>query len=244
MTSRRSAPSGPRWSTGSASCRRSCRSSPSTSGRSSWPMSRRTRRRSVFLAGWPSMTAPDDELLDDVAAVRRLVDLGRQARAASKLQEPAAAAAPRGRGARPRRPLRGRDRRRAAGEGGGLRSRGGHRAAGAPEPPRARPAPRRRARQAARGARGGRVRGARRGPVPGRGARARPGRGAGGAHREGGVGGRRLRRCDRRPRHRARRRAAPRGTGLRPDPPREQPPQGAGARPHGSHRAPAPDRRR
>ena len=41
---------------------------------------------SVFLAGWPSMTAPDDELLDDVAAVRRLVDLGRQARAASKLK--------------------------------------------------------------------------------------------------------------------------------------------------------------
>ena len=49
-------------------------------------MSRRARRRSVFLAGWPSMTAPDDELLDDVAAVRRLVDLGRQARAASKLK--------------------------------------------------------------------------------------------------------------------------------------------------------------
>jgi len=41
---------------------------------------------SVFLAGWPSMTAPDDDLLDDVAAVRRLVDLGRQARAASKLK--------------------------------------------------------------------------------------------------------------------------------------------------------------
>jgi len=41
---------------------------------------------SVFLAGWPSMSAPDDDLLADVAAVRRLVELGRQARAASKLR--------------------------------------------------------------------------------------------------------------------------------------------------------------
>ena len=69
------------------------------------------------------MAAADDELLDDVAAVRRLVELGRQARAASKLQHPPAAAPPRGRGARPRRALRGRDRRRAAGEGGGASGR-------------------------------------------------------------------------------------------------------------------------
>jgi isoleucyl-tRNA synthetase len=41
---------------------------------------------SVFLAGWPAMSSPDDELLADVAAVRRLVELGRQARAASKLK--------------------------------------------------------------------------------------------------------------------------------------------------------------
>jgi isoleucyl-tRNA synthetase len=41
---------------------------------------------SVFLAGWPSMSAPDDELLAEVAAVRRVVELGRQARAASKLR--------------------------------------------------------------------------------------------------------------------------------------------------------------
>jgi isoleucyl-tRNA synthetase len=41
---------------------------------------------SVFLAGWPAMSAPDEELLADVAAVRRLVELGRQARAASKLR--------------------------------------------------------------------------------------------------------------------------------------------------------------
>jgi isoleucyl-tRNA synthetase len=42
--------------------------------------------RSVFLAGWPAMTAADTEVLDDVAALRRLVDLGRQARAASKMK--------------------------------------------------------------------------------------------------------------------------------------------------------------
>jgi len=41
---------------------------------------------SIFLARWPAMTPPDDELLADIAAVRRLVDLGRQARAASKMK--------------------------------------------------------------------------------------------------------------------------------------------------------------
>jgi isoleucyl-tRNA synthetase len=41
---------------------------------------------SIFLAGWPKATPADDELLTDVAAVRRLVDLGRQARAASKMK--------------------------------------------------------------------------------------------------------------------------------------------------------------
>jgi isoleucyl-tRNA synthetase len=41
---------------------------------------------SVFLAGWPSATAPDRELLDDVARVRQVVELGRQARVASKLR--------------------------------------------------------------------------------------------------------------------------------------------------------------
>ncbi|HEV7720555.1 MAG TPA: isoleucine--tRNA ligase [Iamia sp.] len=35
---------------------------------------------SVFLAGWPSIAAPDAELLADTAAVRRVVGLGRQAR--------------------------------------------------------------------------------------------------------------------------------------------------------------------
>jgi isoleucyl-tRNA synthetase len=42
--------------------------------------------RSVFLAGWPAPAAADDDLLAEMAAVRRLVELGRQARAASKLR--------------------------------------------------------------------------------------------------------------------------------------------------------------
>jgi isoleucyl-tRNA synthetase len=42
--------------------------------------------RSVFLAGWPEMTPADEDLLAEVAAVRRLVELGRQARATSKLR--------------------------------------------------------------------------------------------------------------------------------------------------------------
>lgn len=36
---------------------------------------------SVFLAGWPAVGAPDADVLADVAAVRRVVELGRQARA-------------------------------------------------------------------------------------------------------------------------------------------------------------------
>jgi isoleucyl-tRNA synthetase len=40
---------------------------------------------SIFLAGWPSAPAPDEELLADVAAVRRVVELGRQARAKVEL---------------------------------------------------------------------------------------------------------------------------------------------------------------
>jgi isoleucyl-tRNA synthetase len=40
----------------------------------------------VFLAGWPDPGAPtDDQLLSDIAEVRRVVELGRQARSASKL---------------------------------------------------------------------------------------------------------------------------------------------------------------
>ncbi|HUJ04729.1 MAG TPA: isoleucine--tRNA ligase [Streptosporangiaceae bacterium] len=41
---------------------------------------------SVFLAGWPEAGAVDDQVLDEVAAVRQVVDLGRRARALSKLK--------------------------------------------------------------------------------------------------------------------------------------------------------------
>ena len=41
---------------------------------------------SIFLAGWPAQEPEDDELLADMAAVRKVVELGRQARAASKLR--------------------------------------------------------------------------------------------------------------------------------------------------------------
>jgi isoleucyl-tRNA synthetase len=45
---------------------------------------------SVFLAGWPRVAAADDSLLAEVADVRRVVELGRQARAAAglKLRQP------------------------------------------------------------------------------------------------------------------------------------------------------------
>ncbi len=45
---------------------------------------------SVFLAGWPAAGEPDHELLEEVAEVRRVVELGRQARSLSglKLRQP------------------------------------------------------------------------------------------------------------------------------------------------------------
>jgi len=45
---------------------------------------------SVFLAGWPELREPDRSLLAEVAAVRRVVELGRQARSTSglKLRQP------------------------------------------------------------------------------------------------------------------------------------------------------------
>src|SRR5581483_5688018 len=42
--------------------------------------------RSVFLAGWPAVVVPDQAVLDDVAAMRQVVELGRQARALSKIK--------------------------------------------------------------------------------------------------------------------------------------------------------------
>jgi isoleucyl-tRNA synthetase len=45
---------------------------------------------SVHLAGWPDVAEPDRALLDEIAAVRRVVELGRQARSQSgiKLRQP------------------------------------------------------------------------------------------------------------------------------------------------------------
>jgi isoleucyl-tRNA synthetase len=45
---------------------------------------------SVFLAGWPEVAEPDSALLDQIAEVRRVVELGRQARSTSglKLRQP------------------------------------------------------------------------------------------------------------------------------------------------------------
>jgi isoleucyl-tRNA synthetase len=45
---------------------------------------------SVHLAGWPEVAEPDRGLLDEIAAVRRVVELGRQARSSSgiKLRQP------------------------------------------------------------------------------------------------------------------------------------------------------------
>src|SRR5205814_9278539 len=45
---------------------------------------------SVHLAGWPEVAEPDRALLDEIAEVRRVVELGRQARSTSgiKLRQP------------------------------------------------------------------------------------------------------------------------------------------------------------
>jgi isoleucyl-tRNA synthetase len=41
---------------------------------------------SIFLAGWPHAAAADEALLDDVASMRLVVELGRQARSQSRLR--------------------------------------------------------------------------------------------------------------------------------------------------------------
>ena len=117
---------------------------------------------SVHLAGWPETAAADGALLEEMAEVRRVVELGRQARAQSGHEAaPAAAAA---RGARRRRgPVAlGRDRRGAEREGGRVRPGRGDRAAREAELARPRPEARQGARAGAGRARGGAVRGARR----------------------------------------------------------------------------------
>ena len=47
---------------------------------------------SIHLAGWPDVTTPDSALLDEVAELRRVVELGRQARFERGRQAPPAAA--------------------------------------------------------------------------------------------------------------------------------------------------------
>ena len=53
---------------------------------------------SVYLAGWPEAPAPTTTLLAEVAEVRRVVELGRQARASAGVRSSPAAAPPRRRG--------------------------------------------------------------------------------------------------------------------------------------------------
>jgi isoleucyl-tRNA synthetase len=55
-----------------------------------WANLVRGRESSVFLAGWPEVPEPDAGLLAEIAEVRRVVELGRQARSTSdlKLRQP------------------------------------------------------------------------------------------------------------------------------------------------------------
>ena len=190
------------------------------------PRPRAGRRRSSSPAG-PSRPSPTGPLLDEIArgAPRRRArpqrarDLGPEA-------APAAAAARR-RGRRRRGGARGRDRRRAAREGGRVRHGRGLRAAREAEP--AACSGRSSGRQLGEvreALAAGRVRGARRRPLPGERPRARAGRGARRARRPRGLGGRVRGRRHRRARHVARRRAAARGARQRPDPRRADAAQG------------------
>ncbi len=199
---------------------------------------------SVHLAPWPDPVAPDEALLAEIAEVRRVVELGRQARSTSqlKLRQPLAPAGRRRRCRGSPRPRRG-DRRRAAGEGRHVRRGRGVRAARQAEPARARPEARAGAARRARVAAARRVRGARRRPLPGRRPRARARRGARRTRRQRRLGGRERGRRDGGDRHGARRRTAARGTALRPDPRGERPAQGSGPRADRPHQAVDPRRR-
>ena len=81
---------------------RSCRSSPTTSGACSRRRARTRPRRSTSPAG-RSPRRPTRDLLDEVAELRRVVELGRQARATSGDQAPPAAPRARRRGRAARR---------------------------------------------------------------------------------------------------------------------------------------------
>ena len=207
-TRSRCARSGTRSSRACASCRRSCRSSRTTCGgvlTAPCP----DAPASVHLAGWPEVAEPDTALLAEIAELRRVVELGRQARSASglKLRQPLRALVVEGA------PL-------AEGHADEiaeelrvqevcLRSRRGERAPREAEPPRAR--------AEARASELGAVRAALEAgdfeELPEGGFRAAghelgAGRGARRAPRQGGLGGRRLGRHDGRARSPPRRRAA------------------------------------
>ena len=90
---------------------------------------------SVFLAPWPEAGDVDETLLAEVAEVRRVVELGRQARDGVGAEAAPAAAPARRRRARERGALaRRRDRRGAARQGGRVRRGRGDRAARQAEP--------------------------------------------------------------------------------------------------------------
>ena len=190
------------------------------------------RTRSTSPAG-PRPRRRTTALLDEMAAVRRVVELGRQARAQSGHQAPPAAA-----------PARRPGRRRRLGatpseiaeelsvkevefgpvEATELRVK--------PNLPVLGPEARQGARRRARRARGRRVRGARRRPLPRRRLRALARRGARRAARQGGLGGRRRGRPHRRARPRPRPGARARRPRPRADPRGQHAAQGAGARDH------------
>ena len=192
---------------------------------------------SVFLAGWPARATPDASVLEAMADARRIVDLGRTARSTSgvKLRQPL-----------PRLVVEGATLGATASRRSSARSSasrlvelgrvdvGARRQA---EPARPRPEARQGARRRPCGSGGGRVRRPRRRPVPRRRpgalARRRPRRALG----AGGLGGRLLRRGDRRARYPIDEGLELGGAGLRADPPRQHHAQGGGAGAHRPHRA-------
>ena len=192
---------------------------------------------SVHLAGWPEAVEPDAALLAEIAELRRVVELGRQARATSglKLRQPLRALVVEGA------PLaggsRGRDRGRAARPRGLVRARRSERAARQAEPSAPRPEAREGARRRSRGAPGRRLRGASGGWDSRRRSRAVARRGARRAARQGRLGGRRVGRAHGRARPPPRRRARARRARLRPHPRREHDAQGGRPRAHRSDRA-------
>ncbi len=104
---------------------------------------------SIFLMPWPVAGERDDQLLAEVAETRRVVDLGRQARATLPAEAAPAAAPARRPGRGGRAVTGGRDPRGAAREGGRVRRGRGDRAARQAEPAAARPEARQGARRGA-----------------------------------------------------------------------------------------------